>query len=178
MVVTRPKMTRYDVYTQIKIGIDCRGFTSTFAPMSSRNPPWRSKRKTEWSLRHSPSGLHSGFCSRGGQNSCFRIPEGASATCCTLQYIYIVKFQGGGECPLNKTLSPNLHCYIVCGNSLGVRSNGKADFKIRRGITCASCYFPKSVSYERSILSIIYSCRRHDVFLIAIAPVFRLMDLI
>ena len=33
---------------------------------------------------------------KGGQNSCFRIPGGASATCCTLQYIYIVKFQGGG----------------------------------------------------------------------------------
>ena len=28
-----------------------------------------------------------------GQNSCFRIPGGASATCC----IYIVKFQGGAN---------------------------------------------------------------------------------
>ena len=36
---------------------------------------------------------------KGGQNSCFRIPGGASATCCTLQYIYIVKFQGGGKHP-------------------------------------------------------------------------------
>ena len=36
------------------------------------------------------TGQHLGFCSRGGgQNSCFRIPGGASATCCTIQYIYI-----------------------------------------------------------------------------------------
>ena len=34
---------------------------------------------------------------KGGQNSCFRIPGGASATCCTIQYIYIVKFQGGAN---------------------------------------------------------------------------------
>ena len=38
--------------------------------------------------------------------------------------------------------------YIVCGNSLGVQSNGNVDFKIRHDITCTSRYFPESVSYR------------------------------
>ena len=32
---------------------------------------------------------------KGGQNSCFRIPGGASATCCSLQYIYSKISRGG-----------------------------------------------------------------------------------
>ena len=36
--------------------------------------------------------------------------------------------------------------YIVFGNNLGVWSKGTHDFKIRHGITCASCYIPESVS--------------------------------
>ena len=53
---------------------------------------------------------------------------------------------------------PPCHC-IVCGNSLGVQSNGNVDFKLHHGITCTSCYFPESVSYRamgRSILSLHY----------------------
>ena len=57
------------------------------------------------------------FAQGGGQNSCFRVPGGASATCCTIQYIYSklsrganIQQGGGGECPpsrpppLNETL--------------------------------------------------------------------------
>ena len=62
----------------------------------------------------------------GGQNSCFRIPGGASATCCTLQYIYSkisrggkhsARGGGGGECPCppknNPAHAPNIEASTV-----------------------------------------------------------------
>ena len=67
-------------------------------PLNNNSPGTRIEEKNHITIKqlYMQAGLYLGFCSRGGQKSCFRIPREASATCCTLQYIYIVKSQGGG----------------------------------------------------------------------------------
>ena len=45
------------------------------------------------------SGLHLGFCSRGGGKIAVSAYQGGQALHAVHYNIYIVKFQGGGECP-------------------------------------------------------------------------------
>ena len=72
----------------------------------SEDGEWSESEDGEWSeSEDGESGQHLGFCSRGGKIAVYAYQGGASATCCTIQYIYSKISRGGkhpargGECP-------------------------------------------------------------------------------
>ena len=90
---------------------------------------------------------------KGGKNSCFRIPGGASATCCTIQYIYSKISRGGkhpargGECPpprppLNEPL-PGVQGYSYI---YGTEYEFGIGSKHNQNVPCAVCYTPSKTA--------------------------------